>query len=107
MVWTEIPLDGRTDLNVFARGHITVAIHRNDIREPIVRPLAGAIVDAFILMQYNARAFPARVSLTFLDDEGISVLNWLTSSADLNPIEHTWGMHSRCIRQRPHHPGKV
>ena len=51
MVWTEIPLDGRTDLNVFARGHITVAIHRNDIREPIVRPLAGAIVDAFILMQ--------------------------------------------------------
>ena len=33
MVWTEIPLDGRTDLYVFARGHITVAIHRNDIRE--------------------------------------------------------------------------
>ena len=53
-----------------------------------VRPLAGAIVDAFILMQYmpNARAFPARVSLTFLDDEWISVMNWLTSSADLNPI---------------------
>ena len=64
MVWTEIPLDGRTDLYVFARCHITVAIHRNDIREHIVRPLAGAIVDAFIVMQYNARAFPYRVSLT-------------------------------------------
>ena len=67
MVWTEIPLDGRIDLNVFARGHITVAIHRNDIREPIVRPLAGAIVDALILMQYNARAFPARLCSSVLD----------------------------------------
>ena len=100
-------MDGRTDLYVLARGHITVAIHRNYIREPIVRPLAGAIVDAFMLMQYNASAFPARVSLTFLDDEWISVMNWLTSSAYLNPIEHTWDMHSRRIGQQPHHPGKV
>ena len=30
------------------------AIHRNDIREPIVRPYAGAIVDSFNLMQDNA-----------------------------------------------------
>ena len=40
MVWTEIPLNGRTDLYVFARGHVTAAIHRNDIREPIVRQYA-------------------------------------------------------------------
>ena len=37
MVWTEIHLDGRTDLYVFARGRTMTAIHRNDIREPIVR----------------------------------------------------------------------
>ena len=46
MVWTEIPLDGLTDLYVFARGHTMTAIHRNDIREPIVY--------SFILMQDNA-----------------------------------------------------
>ena len=55
MVWMEIPLDDRTDLCVFARGHTMAAIHRNDIREAIVMPYAGAIVDSFILMQDNAR----------------------------------------------------
>ena len=33
MTWTEIPLDGRTDLYVFPRGGITAAIHRSDIVE--------------------------------------------------------------------------
>ena len=49
MVWTEIPVDALTDLYVFARGRMTAAIRRNDIREPLVRPYTGAIVDAFIL----------------------------------------------------------
>ena len=35
MVWAEIPLDGRTDLYLLARGGITTAIHRNDIRNPM------------------------------------------------------------------------
>ena len=107
MVWMEIPLDGRIDLYAFARGHTMDAIHRNDIREPIVRPYAGAIVDSLILMQDNACPNTDRVSLAFLDDEGISVMNWPTSYADLNPIEHTWGILSRRIRQWPHHPGNV
>ena len=33
---------------MLARGGIAAAIHRNDIREPIVRPHAGDIGDAFI-----------------------------------------------------------
>ena len=109
MVWTEIPLDGRTDLYVFARGHMRAAIYRNDIREAIVKPYAGAIVGAFIVMQDNARDHAAQMSLTCLDDEGVSVITWPTSSADRNPIEHTWGIPStaRRIRQRSHHPGNV
>ena len=107
MVWTEIPLDGRTDLYVFARGHMTATIHRNDIRKHIARPYAGAILGAFILMQCNTHVHTARVSLTCLDDEEINMMNWPTSSADLNPIEHTCGIPSRHIRQRSHHPGNV
>ena len=47
------------------------AIHRNDIREAIVRPYAGDIVGAFILMQDNERDHAARMSLTCLDYEGV------------------------------------
>ena len=74
MVWTEIPLDGHTDLYAFHRGGIMAARHRSDILEPIARPHACAIGDAFILMQDNARAHTAHVAMTFIDDTGISVM---------------------------------
>ena len=56
MALGEISLDGRVVLYVLVRGGITAAIHRCDILEPSVRPFAGVIRDAFILIQYNARA---------------------------------------------------
>ena len=86
MALYEISLDGRTVLYVLVRGGITVAIHRSDILEPIVRPFAGVIGDAFILIQYNAHAQTVLVSMTFLDVEGISVMNWLTMSPYFNLI---------------------
>ena len=107
MALDEISLDGRTVLYVLVRGGITVAIHRSDILEPIVRPFAGVIGDAFILIQDHARAQTVLVFMTFLDVEGISVMNWLTMSPYLNPIEHTWGNHSRQIRQWSYHPENV
>ena len=70
-------------------------------------PYAGAIGDAFILMLDNARANTDQVYMTFLDDKSISVMNWLARSPDINPIEHTWNILSRCIRWRPHYPDNV
>ena len=48
MALGEISLDDRVVLYVLVRGGITAAIHRSDILEPIVRPFAGVIRDAFI-----------------------------------------------------------
>ena len=107
MVWAGISLDGRTDLYVFPRGGITAVRYRDEVMEPIVRPYAGAIGDTFILMQDNARAHTARESTTFLDDEGINVMNWPARSPVLNPIEHAWDMLSRRIGQRQHPPESV
>ena len=45
--------------------------------------------------------------VTLLYDEWISVMTWQTSYPYLNPIGHTWGIISRRILQRPHHPGNV
>ena len=87
MVWAEMSLDGRTDLNVFAGGGITEARHRtSDSLEPIGRSYADAIGDAVILMQDNACVHTAQVYMTFLDDKGISVMNWIAMSPDLNPL---------------------
>ena len=51
--------------------------------------------------------FTARVPMTFIDGEGIVVVNWPTRSPHLNQIEHIWDILSRRIRQRPHHPENV
>ena len=48
MALPEISLDGRTGMWVLVGGGTTAAIHRSDILEPIVRPFAGVIGDAFI-----------------------------------------------------------
>ena len=91
MALGDISLDGHVVLYVLVRGGITAAIHRSDILEPIVRPFAGVIRDAFILIQHNARSQRVLVSMTFLDVEGFSVMNWLTMSPYINPIEHKRG----------------
>ena len=80
MVWTEIPLDGHTELYVFPRGGIMAARHRSDILEPIVRPHAGAIGCCHLLfhdLPDNARSHTAQVSMAFIDGTCISVMNWL------------------------------
>ena len=68
MVRAEMSLDGLTYLYVFARRGMTEARYRRYILEPIVRSYEGAIGDAFILMQGNARAHTADMYTTFLED---------------------------------------
>ena len=107
MVLAGISLGGRTDLYVFPRGGVTAVWYLNEVLEPIVRQYAGAIGDTFMLMQDNARAHTARVAMSLLDDECITVMNWAARSTDLNPIEHGWDMLSRRIRRRQHPPDNL
>ena len=63
--------------------------------------------DGFILMQDNARARIAQVSMTFIDYTDISVKNWPARYPDFNQTEHAWGVLFRRIRQWPQHPENV
>ena len=82
MALADISLDGRTYMYALVIGGITAAIHLIDILEPIVRPFAGVIGDAFILIQDNTLAQTVMVSMTFLEVEGNSVMNWLQTSSN-------------------------
>ena len=85
---------------VFPGGGITIVRYRNEVLQPIVRPYAGAIGDTIVLMQDNARAPTARVSMTFLDDEGITVMNLPARSPHLNPIAHVRDMLLKIVKKR-------
>ena len=59
----------------------------NDILRPIVRPYAGAIGDDFILQDDNARPHCAHIVDVFIEDKGITSMEWPAKSSDLNPVE--------------------
>ncbi len=54
MVRAGVSIDGRTDLYVLDRGTMTAQRYRDKVLDPIVRPYAGAVSEAFIVMHDNA-----------------------------------------------------
>ena len=49
----------------------------------------------FIFQHDNASVHTARSVKDFIEDAGITVMEWPANSPDLNPIGHVWGYISR------------
>ena len=67
MVWAGISAQGKTDLHVIENGTLTAERYVNEILDVHVRPYAGAIGPDFILMDDNAHAHRAPITIRYLE----------------------------------------
>ena len=72
-----------------------------------MRPFAGAIGEDFILVQENACAHNARVSMKCLHEQRIAVMEWPARTSDLHPVKHMSDMLDRGVRARQVPPDSV
>lgn len=110
LIWAGITANQRTDLVFLDQGvgqggrrrrqGLTAQRYINTVLQPVLVPFVQQRPGT-LFMQDNARPHVARVSLNFLQQNGVQLLdNWPSMSADLNPIEHCWDYLKQQIRKR-------
>ena len=70
-----------------SRTSLNAVSYVSDILEDHLMPFAPFIGENFLLLHDNARPHTARVVNEYLNEAGISLLNFPARSPDLNPIE--------------------
>ena len=98
--WAGICLQNKTRLVVFDR-NVNANTYINDVIQPVVIPFFQRhFRGGGILQQGGARPHTARLTMNFLAQNGINVLDWPAMS----PIEHVWDDMKRRVYARPHPP---
>ncbi len=87
---------------------VNAAIYQ-DILEHFMLPSADKLYgDAdFIFQQDLAPTHTAKVTKSWFNDHGVTVLDWPADSPDLNPIDNLWGIVKRKTRLRDTRPNNA
>lgn len=99
MVWGGITYRHRTPLHI-CRGRVNAVYYRDQVLQNHVVPFFNQHNDVHTFQQDNARAHTARVSMQYLAQQNIPVLQWPALSPDLSPIEHLWDEIGRRLSRR-------
>ena len=98
MTWGGVSFNTKTQC-VQIRGNLNAARYQDEILNPVCIPHLFNN-RRMTLMHERATAHNARATRALLQDSRINILEWLSCSPDLNPMEHIWDVIGRNVRAR-------
>ena len=100
LVWAGISFESRTELVLIENGSLTSVRYVENILNEYVGPFMATLGADAVFIHDNARPHTGRIVRNYLQEVNINCMEWPARSPDLNPIEHAWDEHGRCVRQR-------